>query len=111
MSYGFTGGAPNSGPYGNAGLPASPPMMGESGLMIELGVLSVIFGIIVIISAVMLTRMPERHLALGTLILIFSGLSIVGSAFTGFSVGLVFGVIGGILAIIWKPMETGTKIA
>jgi len=105
MSYGFSGSSSNAGVYGNLGLPASPPMGSGSGSM-WLGVLGVVFGIIVIISAVMLTHRPEQHLALGTAIVIFSGLSIVQSAFTGFSSGLVLGVMGGILAIIWKPIQT-----
>lgn len=68
-----------------------------------LGIVGAVFGIIVIISALMLNSKPEQHSTWGTLIVIFSVLSIFGSAMGGFGVGLVLGLIGGILAITWKP--------
>jgi uncharacterized membrane protein len=37
------------------------------------------------------------------LIIIFSVLSIFGSMMAGFGIGLILGLIGGILAITWKP--------
>jgi hypothetical protein len=67
------------------------------------GILGVIFGIIVIISALMLNRKPEEHSMWGTLIVIFSVLSIFGGTMGGFGIGLILGLIGGILAIAWKP--------
>lgn len=68
-----------------------------------MGVLGLIFGAIVIISALMLNNKPEQHQTWGSLIVLFSALSIFGSAMGGFGVGLVLGLIGGILAITWKP--------
>jgi hypothetical protein len=68
-----------------------------------LGLLGLIFGAIVIISAFMLNSKPEQHSTWGTLIVIFSVLSIFGSAMGGFGIGLILGLIGGILAITWKP--------
>jgi hypothetical protein len=70
-----------------------------------LGVLGLIFGAIVIISAIMLNSKPEQHSTWGTVIIIFSVLSIFGSAMGGFGIGLVLGLIGGILAITWKPTK------
>ena len=67
-----------------------------------MGVLGLIFGAIVIVSALMLNSKPEQHQTWGSLIVLFSALSIFGSAMGGFGVGLVVGLIGGILAIIWK---------
>jgi hypothetical protein len=77
-------------------------MMG--GLALGLfGILGLIFGVIVIISAFMLNRKPNEHSTWGTLIVIFSVLSVFGSMMGGFGVGLILGLIGGILAITWKP--------
>lgn len=68
-----------------------------------MGVLGIIFGVIVIISAIMLNSKPEQHSTWGSLIVLFSVLSIFGSAMGGFGIGLILGLIGGILAITWKP--------
>jgi len=71
-----------------------------------LGVLGLIFGLIVIISALMLNSKPEQHSTWGILIIIFSVLSIFGSAMGGFGVGLILGLIGGILGVTWKPPQS-----
>jgi len=80
-------------------------MMGGLGFGM-FGILGLIFGVIVIISAFMLNSKPHEHSTWGTLIVIFSVLSIFGSAMGGFGIGLILGLIGGILAITWKPPET-----
>lgn len=82
------------------------PGFGMMGLAFgALGFLGLIFGAIVIISAIMLNSKPEQHSTWGTVIIIFSVLSIFGSAMGGFGLGLVLGLIGGILAITWKPTK------
>ena len=68
-----------------------------------MGILGLIFGIIVIISALMLNRRPHEHTTWGILILVFSVLSVFGSMMGGFGIGVLLGLIGGILAITWKP--------
>jgi hypothetical protein len=73
-----------------------------------LGVLGLVFGVIVIISALMLNKKPAEHSPWGTVIVVFSVLSIFGSAMGGFGVGLILGLIGGILGITWKPPEAKT---
>jgi hypothetical protein len=70
-----------------------------------IGIVGLIFGAIVIISAYMLNGKPKEHQTWGTLIVVFSVLSIFGSA-GGFGAGLLLGIIGGILGITWKPPET-----
>ena len=72
------------------------------GLGYGFGLLGLIFGAIVIISALMLMREPEDHSTWGTVIVIFSVLSIFGSMMAGFGIGLILGLIGGILAIARK---------
>jgi len=73
-----------------------------------MGILGLIFGIIVIVSAVMLYSRPTQHSTWGVLILIFSVLSLFGSMMGGLGVGLILGIIGGVLAIIWKPPASTT---
>ena len=65
-------------------------MMGGLGFG-TFGVLGLIFGVIVIISAFMLNRKPEQHSTWGILIVLFSVLSILGGAMSGFGVGLMLG--------------------
>lgn len=82
-------------------------MMGGLGYGFGLiGLLGLIFGAIVIISAFMLNSKPEQHSTWGTMIVIFSVLSVFGSVMGGFGIGLILGVIGGILGITWKPAES-----
>jgi hypothetical protein len=50
----------------------------------------------------MLNSKPQEHTTWGMLIAIFSALSIFG-AMGGFGIGLILGLIGGVLAVIWKP--------
>ena len=78
-------------------------MRGLGGGFGFLGILGLIFGIIVIISAVMLYNRSGEHTTWGALILVFSVLSVFGSMMGGFGIGVILGVIGGILAILWKP--------
>ena len=83
-------------------------MMGWTGFGL-FGILGLIFGVIVVISAIMLNSKPQEHATWGTLIVLFSVLSIFGGAMGGFGVGLILGLIGGVLALTWKPTETQIK--
>ena len=100
--YGMMGG------YGGWGGRMGPGfgMMGGLGYGFGfLGVLGLIFGLIVIISALMLNNKPEQHSTWGILIIVFSVLSVFGSAMGGFGIGLILGLIGGILGVTWKPQS------
>ena len=102
FGYGFMGMMGRNGSWGRM-MGRGFGMMGFAfGMM---GFLGLIFGVIVIISALMLNSKPQEHTTWGTLILIFSVISIFGSAMGGFGIGLILGIIGGILAITWKPPE------
>jgi len=70
-----------------------------------MGILGIVFGIIVIAVAIMLYVNPAQHELWGALIIVFSVMSII-SCMGGMGIGLLLGVIGGILAIIWEPEKT-----
>lgn len=112
-SYGF-GMMGRYGGYGGyrgwGGMMGSYPgygMMGGLGFG-TFGILGLIFGAIVIVSALMLKSKPEQHSTWGILIVLFSVLSMLSGAMGGFGVGLILGLIGGILAITWKPTQPKT---
>ena len=93
--------------YGN-GMMRGLGLGGGFGFM---GILGLVFGIIVVVSAAMLYSRSSEHTTWGVLILIFSVLSLFGNMMSGFGVGIVLGVIGGVLAIVWKPpsFSPGTR--
>ncbi|MEM3737243.1 MAG: DUF6114 domain-containing protein [Candidatus Bathyarchaeia archaeon] len=59
------------------------------------------FGVIVLLGASMLYRNPSQKRLWGIVISVFSTLSIVVGG--GVIVGFVLGVVGGFLALTWKP--------
>lgn len=105
-SYGFSGMMGGFGGYGGMMGPGFGMMGGLGYGFGLLGIVGLVFGLIAIISALMLNSKPEQHSTWGTLIIIFSVLSIFGSAMGGFGVGLILGLIGGILGITWKPTQS-----
>ncbi len=74
------------------------------GIIWAVSIMILVFGVIVLLSAVMLYRNPKSKTTWGVLILLFSILSILGGG--GFLVGTILGIIGGALALAWKPKET-----
>lgn len=64
-----------------------------------------IFGLLMIAGAIMLFRKPQQHKIWGVTVLVFSLLSLVGTAGGAF-IGLLLGLIGGILGIARKPSIT-----
>jgi len=70
-------------------------------LLLGLGVVGLAVGLIVVYGALQIRNRPETAHTWGVLIVAFSLVSLVGSS--GFLVGLVLGLIGGILALRWQP--------
>lgn len=71
-----------------------------------MGIIGVLTGTVVILAAVMLLRKPKKRSTWGSLIILFSLFSIYGAAMGGFGIGIVLGLIGGLLAVTWKPKST-----
>ncbi len=72
---------------------------------IALRILGLVFAGVVLYSAIKLNSSSVQHVTWGSLILVFSILSVFTS-WGGFGIGLILGVIGGGLAIAWKPTIT-----
>ena len=70
------------------------------------GIAALIAGIAVLVGAIMIYASPGRASTWGTVVLVFSALSFFGMG--GFFIGAILGVVGGILAIAWKPPATST---
>ena len=67
-----------------------------------IGIFGIVWGILVIIGAIMMYTRPDQHVIWGIVVLIFSILSWFGAA-GGLIIGLILALIGGILGIVWKP--------
>lgn len=66
------------------------------------GLIGIAAGVAVLVGAVMLNAGPKHHSLRGAVILVFSIISLIG-AVGGFLVGFILGVVGGALALGWKP--------
>lgn len=85
------------------GAASSLGLYAAGGLLGGLGFLGLLFGVILIVLAVQLYRTPELHSPYGIGILLLSLVSIFTGG--GFLLGLILGVIGGILAILFTPSD------
>jgi hypothetical protein len=77
-------------------------MWNIGGLAFAMTILGIVFGIVVLISSIMLYTNPKQHELWGSLIVVFSVLSVL-SCMGGMGIGLILGIVGGVLAIVWKP--------
>lgn len=66
------------------------------------GLVGAVWGVLIIVCALLLRSMPQNHVGLGIAVIIFALFSWVGS-FGGFVIGFLLALVGGILAIVWKP--------
>lgn len=76
-------------------------------LLIIFSIVGIIFGILVSLGGIMIYNRPSQSRMWGTVVLIFSILSIFGGG--GFLVGMILGIIGGILAITWSKPKIKEK--
>lgn len=72
-----------------------------SGVVEGIGLFGLASGAIVLASAILLSAAPGQRRTWGVLILVFSVLSFLGLG--GFVIGAVLGILGGALALRWKP--------
>ncbi|MEM1583633.1 MAG: hypothetical protein QXF28_03445 [Nitrososphaerota archaeon] len=81
------------------------PFLGGLGaLVIAMGILGIIFGIIILIGAIMVNSSNPSRVRTGSIIvLVFSILSLLSGG--GFIVGFILALIGSILGLVWKPYE------
>lgn len=71
------------------------------GLLGALAALGVLIGLVILVLAILVYLNPESHVGYGIAILILSLFSLITGG--GFFIGLIAGVIGGILAIVFEP--------
>jgi len=91
---------------GSAAMSIIPGFGLFSGLIIALGILGLIFGIIVILGAIMINSGEREKVRTGSiLVLIFSILSLFVGGTGGFIIGFILSLIGSILGLTWKPSE------
>lgn len=69
-----------------------------------IGILGLIWGIILIYCANNLKSNPSQHVTWGIVIILLSLMSWVGS-FGGLFIGFILSFIGGILAVVWNPVQ------
>ena len=74
----------------------------STGFFTAVSIASFVCGVIVLMSALVLRIHPEEHVLWGVVIVVFSAISFVGMG--GYFVGAGFGIIGGALALTYKPL-------
>lgn len=91
---------------GGAAIGVIPGFGWLGGLIVALGLLGLIFGILVIVGAVMINSGERDKVKTGSIIvLIFSILSLFAGGTGGFVIGFILGLVGSILGLTWKPSE------
>ena len=90
-----------------------PILPGSSGndptLLMGLATIGLIFGVLVLLGALMLRYKPVNMKVWGIVIIVFSIPSVIMGG--GFIIGFMLGIIGGARALRWKPEMQATKPA
>ncbi len=71
-----------------------------AGLMTVLSLIALVFGIIVLIGAIMLNMQPTQNATWGVIVLVFSIASFIGMG--GYMIGAVLGIAGGAVALSYR---------
>ncbi|MEE9236971.1 MAG: DUF6114 domain-containing protein [Thermoplasmata archaeon] len=66
-----------------------------------LGAIGIVIGIVIMVGGVMMYSRPASSTIWGVIILVLSLVSIIAAG--GFFIGLILGLVGGILGIVFKP--------
>lgn len=79
-------------------------LLNVENLGLVIGLSGLALGIGIVLASSMLNRRPDEHGLWGVVIIILSAMSmIVGIGIMG--IGLLLGIVGGILAILWRPQN------
>jgi hypothetical protein len=78
-----------------------------SSVIAGLGIWGLICGVIILLGAYMIYTRPDTHGMWGIIILVFSLLSFIEGG--GYIIGAILGIVGGILAITWKPEKVSAE--
>ena len=71
-----------------------------SGWMTWFSLIAIVFGIIVVIGAIMLNARPAENITWGIIILVFSVASFIGMG--GYFIGAILGIAGGAVALSYR---------
>jgi hypothetical protein len=74
---------------------------GVSAILEALAAVGLIFGLIIMIGALMMWKSPSSAKMWGVVVIVLGFISIIGGG--GFVLGLILALVGGILALIWHP--------
>ncbi len=74
----------------------------STGFFTAISVVSIVCSVIVVFASFVLRLHPREHFMWGIVIVVFSAVSFVGMG--GFFVGAVLGIIGGALALTYRPL-------
>ncbi len=95
------------GPYNGTFYGMGPGMMSSygfyswgSGTFMALSVVALVFGIIVLIGAIMLNAQPTQNMTWGIIVLVFSIASFIGMG--GYMIGAILGIAGGAIALSYR---------
>lgn len=105
----FGSGAPNWGGFGDywtGMMDGYHNFMGSyassNGFFTAVSIVSLVCGVVVVFSSFVLRLHAKEHVIWGVVIIVFSAISLVGMG--GYFVGAIFGIIGGALALTYKPL-------
>jgi len=90
-------------------IPTIPGLANDTTILYRLTAIGLIFGVLVLLGAIMLHIKPENKKAWGIIIVVFSIPSVVTGG--GFIIGFILGIIGGASALSRKPKMQATKPA